>query len=1101
MEPNPPSRPNAHAIFLEALEKLLPEERLAFLDEACAGHPTVREAVETLLREHQAKFVVSTTLSGRPADKATVKEGPGDTIGRYKLRRKIGEGGCGVVFMADQREPVQREVALKIVRLGMDTEEVVASFAAERQALAMMEHPHIAQVLDAGATPAGRPYFVMELVRGEPITKFCDEQRLTTAQRLKLMVQICHAVQHAHQKGIVHRDLKPSNILVTLHDGEPVPKVIDFGIAKAIAGRLTDKTLFTAYDQFVGTPAYMSPEQADTSNLDVDTRSDVYSLGVLLYELLTGQPPLDPAQLQSVSTEEIRRQVREVEALRPSLKLKALDDAALATLAAKHGSDRARLVSDVRGDLDWITMRCLEKDRERRYESASALADDIERHLENQPIIARPPGRWYALQKLALRHRAAFVATSGMCLALVLGFGVATRSYFNEKAARQQAEDSRIRADEQTALVQLALNNTDYRIAIDLVEQDKAPEAVAHLVRAIRHQRDDRPAEALLASILTTGNWAVPTTEAIPSATGPSRRGIPPNRGGQFGVPGGRRGNRGTAAAPLKPDAKDLNGKWLEQPATAGQAIPGGLPKSPDGKWLLHRLPLENGLQLLDANAPNQPPVAELMRLGGDLLELPKFDPNNSRSWTTTTTVSSPANARGPNRGHTIVWNLPDRPALEFTLPETAGLTVSTAIWNSDNNSIATVAETENGSGSVRVWDAKTGQPISPPMLHDRRVDGIAFDPVAQRIASVTQGGDLRLWDAKTGQQIAADVTAPHPIPSQLLSAPSPFSIAFSPDGKLLLCKGANRIIRVRDAATLSPVPAFARQAGAGLEDKILSSAAFSADNRRIVTVNNNLPPPSSPLVTVWDRSTGAKTLEFSGDGRAIASIAFSPDGKLIVTSTTDGAARTWDAATGEPVSSVMQQGEENTENLEGTFSPDGKRVLTIARQAGGAARVWDAESGVKISALIQPDHSFDDPDALAPFTAAFSRDGRWVVTGGADARIWDATTGLAVSVSFPNQNISLSPDARRLLSVSAAGGVSVWDFADEIAPDWILDLADALARCQFDETGSLDFFRGAKPVVEIKKLADSEKDGDQSLVRWARHLLATPPPKPADRP
>jgi len=426
----------------------VPEERAAFLDEACAGRPPLREAVDALLEEYKETSRREEKVPTVNTNRALGSEGAGTTVGRYKLLQKIGEGGCGIVFMAEQTEPVQRRVALKIIRLGMDTEEVVARFEAERQALAMMEHPNIAQVLDAGATPAGRPYFVMELVRGVPITKFCDEHQLNTEARLRLFIQVCQAVQHAHQKGVIHRDLKPSNILVTLHDGVPVPKVIDFGIAKATAGRLTDKTLFTAFEQFVGTPAYMSPEQAEMTNLDVDTRSDVYSLGVLLYELLTGQPPLDPDKLQVVGVDEIRRQIREVEAVRPSAQLSTLGGDALTTRARLRGTEAPRLVSIVRGDLDWIVMRCLEKDRRRRYDSASALAEDIARHLRNEPIAARPPSRWYLLQKLARRHRTAFATVTAVGLALIIGFGAALRSYFNEAAAHQLAEVQRQRADQ-----------------------------------------------------------------------------------------------------------------------------------------------------------------------------------------------------------------------------------------------------------------------------------------------------------------------------------------------------------------------------------------------------------------------------------------------------------------------------------------------------------------------------------------------------------------------------------------------------------------------------------------------------------------------------
>ncbi|HEV2391107.1 MAG TPA: serine/threonine-protein kinase [Verrucomicrobiae bacterium] len=364
-------------------------------------------------------------------------------IGNYKLLQKIGEGGCGVVYMAEQEQPVRRRVALKVIKLGMDTRQVIARFEAERQALALMDHPNIAKVLEAGATGTGRPYFVMELVRGIRITDYCDQHQLDTTQRLQLFIQICHAIQHAHQKGIIHRDIKPSNILVTLHDEEPVPKVIDFGIAKATAGRLTDHTLFTAFEQFVGTPAYMSPEQAALTDLDIDTRSDIYSLGVLLYELLTGITPFDTKTLLAAGLDEMRRTIREKEPLRPSKVLETLGqlptqpDPARASPRGPILNARPKSFST---DLDWIVMKCLEKDRARRYETANGLSRDIQRHLNCQPVVARPPSRLYEFQKSFRRHKFGFTASIAVLAALLVGATASTWLYFKEKQARQLAD-------------------------------------------------------------------------------------------------------------------------------------------------------------------------------------------------------------------------------------------------------------------------------------------------------------------------------------------------------------------------------------------------------------------------------------------------------------------------------------------------------------------------------------------------------------------------------------------------------------------------------------------------------------------------------------
>lgn len=384
-----------------------------------------------------------------PGENALLEK-PGDRIGRYKLLQQIGEGGCGVVYMAEQFEPVRRRVALKVIKPGMDSKQVLARFEAERQALALMDHPNIAKVLDAGATENGRPYFVMELVKGIPITRYCDEKQLTTESRLNLFVLVCQAIQHAHQKGIIHRDIKPSNILVADHDGTPVPKIIDFGIAKATTGQqLTDKTLFTAFEQFIGTPAYMSPEQATLSGLDIDTRSDIYSLGVLLYELLTGKTPFDAKELLVKGLDEIRRVIREVEPQRPSTRLSTLEASEQTTVARQRQSESPKLQSVIRGDLDWIVMKALEKDRTRRYETANGLAADIQRHLNNELVVARPPSNVYRFHKMVKRNKFA-VAAAGL-IALVLLLGIVASTWQALRATRAEREQSRLRSEAESS--------------------------------------------------------------------------------------------------------------------------------------------------------------------------------------------------------------------------------------------------------------------------------------------------------------------------------------------------------------------------------------------------------------------------------------------------------------------------------------------------------------------------------------------------------------------------------------------------------------------------------------------------------------------------
>jgi serine/threonine protein kinase len=435
------------ALFLAAAEIVEPQERTAFLTRECGGDRALRERVEGLLASHEGAgdfLEASAPSTEMEAEFARLKpEEAGERIGPYKLREQIGEGGFGVVWVAEQQEPVRRTVAMKIIKLGMDTREVVARFEQERQALAMMDHPNIARVLDAGATEHGRPFFVMELVRGIKITDYCDQTNLPTEERLALFITVCHAVQHAHQKGIIHRDLKPSNILVTLHDGVPVPKVIDFGVAKATQGQLGDFSIYTQFQQMIGTPLYMSPEQAEMSGLDVDTRTDIYALGVLLYELLTGRTPFDANAFMKAGHDEMRRIIREQEPARPSTALHTMAQEKLTSVALHRASEPPKLIHAIHGDLDWIVMKTLEKDRARRYDTANGLAADIRRHLDNEPVVARPPSRFYRLQKLVRRNKLSFAAGTAVVIALVAGIIVSSWQATRARRAEQAAKDER----------------------------------------------------------------------------------------------------------------------------------------------------------------------------------------------------------------------------------------------------------------------------------------------------------------------------------------------------------------------------------------------------------------------------------------------------------------------------------------------------------------------------------------------------------------------------------------------------------------------------------------------------------------------------------
>ncbi len=408
------ARLDVKAIFCEAITKESPTELAAYLDQACGGDNGVRDRVKVLMRADRAagRFLGGSQLcETAPLEPPSMGEGPGSQIGPYKLLEELGQGAFGVVYMAEQRDTLRRPVAVKIIKPGMDSKEIIARFEAERQALALMNHPNIARVFGAGATASGRPYFAMELVKGLSITEHCDRKNLATDQRLRLFITVCHAVQHAHQKGIIHRDIKPSNILVTETDDDPTAKVIDFGIAKALHQPLTDHTLVTGRGQKLGTPLYMSPEQADPKSADVDTRSDIYSLGVVLYELLTGSTPVDRKRLHNATLEDITRIICEEEPLRPSTRISTLGDTA--TEVCKHRQTEPRRLSALmRGDLDWIVMKCLEKDRSRRYDTASGLAKDVQRYLDHQPVEATPASALYTLRKFAKRNRSRIQASA-----------------------------------------------------------------------------------------------------------------------------------------------------------------------------------------------------------------------------------------------------------------------------------------------------------------------------------------------------------------------------------------------------------------------------------------------------------------------------------------------------------------------------------------------------------------------------------------------------------------------------------------------------------------------------------------------------------------
>ncbi len=683
------------SVFLDCIEMETPAERRAHLHRVCGGNQRLRAGVEALLAAHERLGTIAHKPNAAvPAETVTVPPGgvgPGTIIGPYKLLEQIGEGGFGVVFMAEQQQPMHRRVALKVLKPGTDTRPIVARFEAERQALALMNHTNIAQVLDGGATASGQPFFVMELVRGLPITDYCDQNNLPVRERLELFVQVCQAVQHAHQKGIIHRDVKPTNILVTLHDGTPVVKVIDFGIAKALGQQLTDKTLFTGYAQLVGTPLYMSPEQAEMSGLDIDTRTDIYSLGVVLYELLTGTTPLDRERLQFAGFDEIRRLICHVEPPKPSTRLTTLGGTATA-MSLHRKSSAKQLRQLFKGELDWIVMKALEKDRNRRYETANGLLQDIQRHLRDQPIEARPPSLGYTLRKFARRHKHGLAAAglAGCILVLllvVLGAGLVNFALRDERdlarTNQERAETAEQRARDAEREIKIRAHLAKAMALRRGGQAGQRGGTLAEVAEAMRHEpseelrqelRTEAAAALGLPDIEVAAEWdGWPTgTEQMDFAANLERYAVADDEGN---VSVRRVADHGETARLPGFGKPDYNGVVL----------------SPDGRYLAHR---------------------------------------------------------GGGEGRLKLWRL-DGSKPELILEESTGEHPSDVSFRPDGRQLA-IAQP---GASVRIYDTTAGRLVKE-IPTPGRVQPLAFHPRLPRLAIGTETG-VRILDVNTGAVLA----------------------------------------------------------------------------------------------------------------------------------------------------------------------------------------------------------------------------------------------------------------------------------------------------------------------------------------------------------